>query len=358
MAEKNNNAPPTLSAEVVKEDQGDQENHQIVKQEQHLSQRPADAYLANAQDLLTMAEGLAKSKMFPNVKDEYGAMAMIEYGRELGLPPVVALQTMSVVNGKLCVEAKIYQSLLEKAGIRISILKKDKEGCRLKFEKPGKAHEEEFTMKDAERIGLAKKLNYQYYPEEMCYWRCISKGGRVIDPGAVLGLYTKEEMQDTPDVVQESYSEKQKEEKKKEESKKDTKSSSKKTTKKGSTKKKTETKKEEPKEEPQDDEKTELVNEIKQYFEDGFDDGEAMYKQFKRFLSDFQNEKNRDQGKDLCFVLGNQYGHLSMTEGKLDDLKKMWGTKKAQEYTLFNFRKWLREQNETQEGESEDDTPF
>lgn len=149
-----------------------------------------------------------KSGMFPNLKSVYGAITVIAYGKELKIKDVTAMQSMAIISGKVCIASQAMLYLFQKNGGTIKIVKKDKAGSQVKFSKKG--HEpwtESFTMEDAKRIEvydksvggnvpLADRNTYKNYPEEMCYWRCISKGIRACDPGCIAGLYTPEEMQD------------------------------------------------------------------------------------------------------------------------------------------------------------------
>lgn len=158
------------------------------------------ALVPSADNILKLADALFQSGMFQNVESKYGALAIIEYGRELGIQPVISLQTMSVVKGKICMEAKLMQAMAERSGTGIEILEKTKQICRIKFTKEGKAPlTESFTIEDAKRMGYLTKSNWQMFPEEMCFCRCISKGLRAYDPGSILGLYSREEMLDISD---------------------------------------------------------------------------------------------------------------------------------------------------------------
>lgn len=174
------------------------EHKAIVKKEED------KALVPSAENILKLSKALYLSGMFPNVKNEYGALAIIEYGRELGIQPVIALQTMSVISGRICMEAKTMMAMAERNGIIIEILEKTKQISRVRFTKKGKEpFIETFEIKDAERMGFLKKSNWQLYPEEMLFWRCISKGLRAYDPGSILGLYSNEEMLDVGDEFKE-----------------------------------------------------------------------------------------------------------------------------------------------------------
>jgi len=177
-----------IEGEVVKEDEI------VVKKEED------KAIIPSAQNLLLLSEALHQSGMFPNVKNKFGALAIIEYGRELGLQPVIALQTMSVINGRICVESKAMLGMAQKNGIKHEIIEKTREGSTVQFTKSGsEPYTETFTIEDAEKLGFTNKINWKMYPEEMCFWRCIAKGLRAYAPDAILGLYSKEEMLDVGD---------------------------------------------------------------------------------------------------------------------------------------------------------------
>ncbi|RLF78685.1 hypothetical protein DRN32_06390, partial [Thermococci archaeon] len=57
-----------------------------------------------------------------------------------------------------------------------------------------KEYEEEFTIQEAERLGLTRKKNWKEQPENMLFWRAVAKAIRRYAPDLVLGVYTIEEM--------------------------------------------------------------------------------------------------------------------------------------------------------------------
>ncbi len=145
---------------------------------------------------------MAQSKMFPSFQTKAQAAAAIEMGRSLGIEPVIALQTMAIVKGRVCIEAKVIQSLMERDGVSIEIIKSDDKGAKLKFEKPGKKpYTEEFTIDEAKAKGFLSKDNWKNWPGEMCYWRCLTRGGRKYSPGSFLGIYATEEMDEDVKVA-------------------------------------------------------------------------------------------------------------------------------------------------------------
>ncbi len=163
-------------------------------QETAIMQRPAIAHMPKMDDLMALGKALAKSKMFPDCEDEFAAVAKIEYGRELGLKPVISLQIIHVIKGRLGIESKALLALAKENGIKVEVLQKDKKGCKLKFSRGEESHTDSFTEEDAKRANLLYKDNWKTFPEEMYSWRCVAKGLRFFDPGLALGLYTTEEL--------------------------------------------------------------------------------------------------------------------------------------------------------------------
>jgi hypothetical protein len=152
-----------------------------------------------------LAQDLLNSGLFPNIKNVAGAITVIEYGKELGIPPVAALQTMSIVNGRLCLEAKAIMAVFQNHGGKIKILERSKTLARIELSKEGQEpYTHEYTMEQAKTEKLAGKDNWLKMPETMLFWRAVATGIRLFDPGAIFGLYSKEEMYDLSSNRQET----------------------------------------------------------------------------------------------------------------------------------------------------------
>lgn len=372
----------TIAPEIVKREE--------QKQETAIQKREDDAIVPESRNLMYIASALAQSGMFPQITTKYQALAVIEYGRELGIKPVIALQTMSVVRGKLCIEAKVILALLEERGVNVTIVEKTKEICRLKFEKEGKVpFIETFTIEDAKRIkdskgkSLAEKDNWINYPEEMLFWRCVMKGQRAYDPAAALGLHSREEIEDAGSFrearkfdAEMANKKKKKEEKKapvQEEKAPPEKKEEKPKRKRGrppKEKAEPEKKEEKPEPKPKEEKKEEAETE-----EQGKGDPSQMteqeaidyyvgwikediklrttneknfreqYKSLKDFLYNFQIEKQKE-GKQYQWVEFNEFNHLSLSLGKAEDLKMLLG---KWDWILSAWIQWDKKQKEQKE---------
>lgn len=160
--------------------------------------RQEDQLLANPKDMRILAQDLLNSGMFPNIKTVPGIIAVVQAGFELGIPPVAALNVMSVINGRLALEAKALLAIAQKkAGVSWKILQETNEVCEMEFNRPNFSPVTvSFTAKEAQDAGLLVKQNWKTYRRDMLFARCSSRGVRRIAPDAVLGMYSREEMMD------------------------------------------------------------------------------------------------------------------------------------------------------------------
>jgi len=293
----------------------------IIEGEQVVEEKTLETRIVkvmpDSAELMNLADIFAKSAMFPAITNQYEAAAVIEYieyGRELGLKPIISLQTISVIKGRLSIESKALYALALDKGVNVKIVKKDDKGCTLEFSKKGREpYTTSFTQEDAKRAGLNTKDPYMKYPEEMYFNRCISKGLRAFDPGIFLGVYTSEEMEDfsgSPLAKAPTTKEPEKAEEEKE---------------KVTFIKDKDQPEPEPATEPEKEEKpaevatsaeaTEkeaLVTEIKAILKQGAIDERL----FKKWLG----EELQPIKPDREFV-GLKFGNYSLTEGKFEDLK-------------------------------------
>lgn len=168
-----------------------------------LAEKPG-MIIKSAQDLAIVSRYISESGFFPDLHEVAQAAVVVQAGSELGVQPIMSGQLIHPIRTnagmKLVLEAKLLASIAMDNGVRWKIHKKDKTGCTLEFysiiDKTIPNHTDTFTMEDAARAELDKKSNYVWYPEEMCYNRCMDKGLRVFDPRIATGFYTMEQAVD------------------------------------------------------------------------------------------------------------------------------------------------------------------
>jgi hypothetical protein len=144
--------------------------------------------------LQKVAVGLFKSGMFPNAKNEFGAFAIVEYGHELGIPPMMALKNINIISGQLACNAQLMLSMAMSRGVTYKVISETDKGATIEFKRGDITYKATFDENDAKAAGLTGKDNWKKYARDMYFWRAAAKGIRRIAPDAVLGLYTKDEI--------------------------------------------------------------------------------------------------------------------------------------------------------------------
>ena len=152
-------------------------------------------------DKFFLAEQLVKSGIIPNsINTPQKAMAILQMGHELGLSPMVALNNISVVNGRATLGADLIVAIIMKHpdydGMEI---KGDDKQCTVSIRRRAGEKIDTFTgsfsMDDAARAGLTTKDSWKKYPQRMLKHRAISYAARDAFPDALAGVYMPEEME-------------------------------------------------------------------------------------------------------------------------------------------------------------------
>jgi hypothetical protein len=158
-------------------------------------------------EAMKFAEMLAGSTMVP--RDYQGKPAnilvAIQWGREVGLGPLQALQNIAVINNRPSIWGDAAAALVRGhpacAGMREGV---DGEGdarhgwCEVtrRGEQPQRR---EFSVADAKRAGLwGKQGPWQQYPDRMLQLRARGFALRDVFPDALRGVITAEEAEDLP----------------------------------------------------------------------------------------------------------------------------------------------------------------
>lgn len=125
--------------------------------------------------------------------------ACILTGREIGIGPMESLGKIYVVDGRPTMSAELMRSLVLRAGheIHYSVLTDDKvtvDGRRKGSEKWTSVT---WTMKDAQRVGLAGKDTWRKHPRQMLAARATAELCRLLFPDALGGIsYTPDEVEE------------------------------------------------------------------------------------------------------------------------------------------------------------------
>jgi hypothetical protein len=172
---------------------------------------PPPTYTLN--DLVIMAEMVAKSGLFKDVRTTEAAFTLMLLCQAEGLHPIQAMRIYDIIDGKPAMKSAAMQARFQARGGTVQWVQTDGEVCEVIFHHPrfcpnGKVVT--VTLRELCDNGVALtgsydgrpaklKTNYQRHPDSMLRARCISKGVRMIDPEVVTGLHTPEELIDMRD---------------------------------------------------------------------------------------------------------------------------------------------------------------
>jgi hypothetical protein len=163
---------------------------------------------ATMEEAMKFSEMLARSSMVPRQyqgKPE-DVMVACQWGREIGLAPMQALQNIAVINGKPSVYGDAAMALVQASPVCEGIEEMiEGEGtpnpvavciAHRKGRKPVVA---KFSVEDAKRAGLwGKQGPWQAYPKRMLQMRARGFALRDAFPDVLKGLITAEEAADFP----------------------------------------------------------------------------------------------------------------------------------------------------------------
>jgi len=157
----------------------------------------------NIEEALKFADYLAKSTIVPKdfANNPGNILVAIQWGMELGLQPMQAMQNIAVINGRPALWGDAVIALVRSSPLCEYIYETD-DGetatCRVK-----RRDEEEqvrtFSMTDAKLAGLAGKQGpWSQYPKRMRQMRARAFALRDVFPDVLRGMPVAEEVQDIP----------------------------------------------------------------------------------------------------------------------------------------------------------------
>jgi len=156
------------------------------------------------EEAIKFSEVISKSGLVP--KDYQGkpanCLVAIQWGMELGLAPLQALQNIAVINGKPSVYGDSLLAMV-RADDRCMGVEETQEGgvatCIVKRRLPDGSIEEvkrTFSMKQAQQAGLSNRPTWKAYPDRMLQHRARGNALRDAFPDVLRGIITSEEAQD------------------------------------------------------------------------------------------------------------------------------------------------------------------
>ncbi len=128
-------------------------------------------------------------------------LACVMAGKEMGLPPMEALNKIDVIDGRPSPSAELMVAMVYRSGHEVypgDISEESATAIGVRFLPDGEKREHSFTftMEDARRAGLGGKKNWKTYPGPMLYWRAVSQLIRMVFPDVMSAFkaYTGDEL--------------------------------------------------------------------------------------------------------------------------------------------------------------------
>lgn len=133
-----------------------------------------------------------------HIKTLAQALVICWKGHELGIPPLQAFSSISIVKGKPCLSSELMLALIYSRlpGAKVTFTKSTNLECSVTMQRPhGEPQTFGFTMEDAKRAGIVVSDGaWAKYPAAMLRARAISAGARAVFPDSIMGCFTPEEM--------------------------------------------------------------------------------------------------------------------------------------------------------------------
>lgn len=129
----------------------------------------------------------------------------ILFGRELGLDPMTALQTVNIIQGRPTLTANAMRGLAMAAGVQFKLQEATQTRCVMSAIAPGQKDwtTVTWTIDQAQKLDLLKKDNWRNQPGAMLIARATSQLCRLVAANILIGSpYSTEEVKDLPPVIE------------------------------------------------------------------------------------------------------------------------------------------------------------
>lgn len=145
-----------------------------------------------------MAENLLPTGFLPKaITTPEQVIAIMLKGRELNIPPMLALSNINIINGKPSCNPELMHSLVQRdhGTNAMWVESSTNEACTVAYIANASVKHYTFTIEDAERAGLPKKNpTWNQYPAALLRARCIGAVAKMAFPASIGGMYTPGEL--------------------------------------------------------------------------------------------------------------------------------------------------------------------
>jgi hypothetical protein len=155
--------------------------------------------LSSMKEAFLYCEWLQKSGLAPKNDTASQILVKLQAGAELGFPPMRALASLVVVNGKLTLQGDAMLALIRASGKGRVIVGVTGEGenrvahCDIERFDTKEKDRVTFSWQDAKRAGLTGKDTYKSYGEDMLIWKAVARAARRYFSDVIGGVSTEED---------------------------------------------------------------------------------------------------------------------------------------------------------------------
>ncbi len=146
----------------------------------------------------TMAKGAITSGMYKG--NEHGVIMIMLAARELGIPPMAALNGgIHLIQGKVEISARMMSALIRKAGHSLMVKESTDDICVVEGVRVdnGNRFTASYTLQDAQKAGLVRSGGgWTKFPKDMCFARAMSRLARQLFSDVIGIGYVEGEIQD------------------------------------------------------------------------------------------------------------------------------------------------------------------
>ena len=139
----------------------------------------------NLEEIKSIGTVFWQSGMFKDTKSVAQAITKVMAGQELGIPPMMAMRGVHVVDGNPQLSAGLVAALVKRSGrYDYRVLEASDTAVVIEWRQRTDTGgweivgQSDFTRAEAETANLLKKANWQTYTEDMLFARALTRGAR------------------------------------------------------------------------------------------------------------------------------------------------------------------------------------
>jgi hypothetical protein len=180
----------------------------VAERDEPILDGPLAVWASEARQAHSIALVLAGTSFVPAhfQGKPYEVTAAILAGKELGLEPMSALRSITVIKGTPALTANAMRGLVQSRGHEVWVESESPTRAVVKGRRAGedRVHMSEWTLDRAKGMGLTSRDNWQKQPLAMLVARATSEACRRVAADVLIGMpYSAEELADVDGVVEE-----------------------------------------------------------------------------------------------------------------------------------------------------------